>query len=121
VFALEEVVGDLQAPMLGPVVLASATSWLVLRVLLGNNPLFKVPQYRSINGCIPRNAFELFLFFLLFCCSGACCLRAVNAIKNAFYAFACHLSLCMYLKVRFLVDSIPSALTILFNDLHSES
>jgi len=121
VFALEEVVGDLQAPMLGPVVLASATSWLVLRVLLGNNPLFKVPQYRSINGCIPRNAFELFLFFLLFCCSGACCLRAVNAIKNAFYAFACHLSLCMYLKVRFLVDSIPSAPTILFNDLHSES
>src|SRR6266404_999683 len=37
--------------------------------------------------------------------------RAVNAIKNAFYALACHLSLCMYLEVRFLVDSIPSALT----------
>jgi len=48
-FALEEVVGDLHAPMLGSVVLASATSWLVLRVLLGNNPLFKVPQYQLVH------------------------------------------------------------------------
>ena len=48
-FALEEVIGDLQAPVLGPVVLASATSWVVLRLLLGNNPLFSVPQYRLIH------------------------------------------------------------------------
>jgi len=48
-FALEEVVGDLHAPMIGSVVLASATSWLVLRVLLGNNPLFKVPQYQLVH------------------------------------------------------------------------
>ena len=41
------------------------------------------------------------------CC--ACCLRAVNAIKSAFYGLACHLSLCMLLKVRFFVDSIASA------------
>ena len=39
-FALEEIVGDLHAPVLGSVVLASATSWMVLRLLLGNNPLF---------------------------------------------------------------------------------
>src|SRR5713101_6096623 len=45
-FALEEVVGDLHAPVLGSVVLASATSWAVLRLLLGNDPLFKVPQYQ---------------------------------------------------------------------------
>jgi CIC family chloride channel protein len=45
-FALEEVVGDLHAPVLGSVVLASATSWAVLRVLLGNDPLFKVPEYQ---------------------------------------------------------------------------
>jgi chloride channel protein, CIC family len=31
------------------VVLASATSWMVLRLLLGNSPLFKVPQYRLIH------------------------------------------------------------------------
>lgn len=48
-FALEEVVGELHAPVLGSVVLASATSWAVLRLLLGNNPLFKVPQYELIN------------------------------------------------------------------------
>ena len=48
-FALEEVVGDLHAPVLGPVVLASATSWVVLRLLLGNNPLFAVPPYRLIH------------------------------------------------------------------------
>jgi chloride channel protein, CIC family len=48
-FALEEVVGDLHAPVLGSVVLASATSWAVLRWLLGNQPLFEVPQYQLVN------------------------------------------------------------------------
>jgi CIC family chloride channel protein len=45
VFSLEEITGDLHAPILGSVVLASATSWIVLRLLLGNHPLFHVPQY----------------------------------------------------------------------------
>ena len=49
-FALEEVVGDLHAPVLGSVVLASATSWGVLRLLLGNEPLFQVPQYQLVNS-----------------------------------------------------------------------
>jgi CIC family chloride channel protein len=48
-FALEEIVGDLNAPVLGSVVLASATSWAVLRLLLGNSPLFKVPQYQLVH------------------------------------------------------------------------
>ena len=48
-FSLEEVMGDLNAPILGSVVLASATSWVILRVLLGNNPLFHVPQYELVN------------------------------------------------------------------------
>jgi CIC family chloride channel protein len=48
-FTLEEVVGDLHAPVLGSVVLASATSWGVLRMLLGNAPLFQVPQYQLVN------------------------------------------------------------------------
>ncbi len=48
-FALEEIVGDLHAPVLGSVVLASITSWMVLRLLLGNSPLFKVPAYQLIN------------------------------------------------------------------------
>lgn len=48
-FALEEVVGDLHAPVIGSVVLASATAWLILRLLLGNSPLFKVPQYQLVH------------------------------------------------------------------------
>ena len=48
-FSLAEIVGDLHAPVLGAVVLASATSWMVLRVLLGNSPLFKVPQYQLVH------------------------------------------------------------------------
>jgi CIC family chloride channel protein len=48
-FTLEEVVGDLHAPVLGSVVLASATSWGVLRLLLGNEPLFQVPQYQLVS------------------------------------------------------------------------
>ena len=49
VFSLEEIIGDLNAPVLGSIVLASATSWLVLRFLLGNNPLFQVPQYQLVH------------------------------------------------------------------------
>ena len=41
--------GDLHAPVLGSVVLASATSWAMLRLLLGNNPLFHVPQYELVH------------------------------------------------------------------------
>jgi CIC family chloride channel protein len=58
-FALEEVVSDLHAPVLGSVVLASAASWGVLRLLLGNDPLFKVPQYQLVN------AWELVLYAIL--------------------------------------------------------
>src|ERR1700751_5866681 len=49
VFSLEEITGDLHAPILGSVVLASATSWVVLRVLLGDHPLFQVPQYDLVH------------------------------------------------------------------------
>src|SRR5271156_115323 len=48
-FSLEEITGDLHAPILGSVVLAAATSWFVLRLLLGNHPLFHVPQYQLAN------------------------------------------------------------------------
>ncbi len=49
IFSLEEIVGDLHAPVLGSVVLASATAWMVLRLLLGDNPLFHVPQYQLVH------------------------------------------------------------------------
>jgi len=49
-FALEEIVGDLHAPILGSTVLASATSWLVLHLVLGDNPLFHVPGYHLVSA-----------------------------------------------------------------------
>jgi CIC family chloride channel protein len=49
VFSLEEIMGDLHAPVMGAVVLASATAWMVLRLFLGNHPLFAVPQYQLIH------------------------------------------------------------------------
>jgi CIC family chloride channel protein len=50
VFSLEEIMGDLNAPLMGGVVLASATAWVVLRLSLGDHPLFKVPQYRLVSS-----------------------------------------------------------------------
>jgi len=41
--------GDLHAPVMGAVVLASATAWMVLHLSLGNHPLFKVPQYELVH------------------------------------------------------------------------
>jgi CIC family chloride channel protein len=49
VFSLEEIMGDLHAPVMGAVVLASATAWMVLRVFLGDHPLFKAPQYQLVH------------------------------------------------------------------------
>jgi CIC family chloride channel protein len=48
-FTLEELVGDLHAPVLGSVVLSAATSWMVMRLFLGNEPLFHVPQYQFVH------------------------------------------------------------------------
>jgi len=45
-FALEEITGDLHAPVLGSVVIASATAWMVLHLFLGDEPLFHVPAYK---------------------------------------------------------------------------
>jgi CIC family chloride channel protein len=48
-FSLEEIVGDMNAPVLGSVVLSSATSWMVLHLLLGDDPLFHVGSYQLIH------------------------------------------------------------------------
>jgi chloride channel protein, CIC family len=48
-FSLEEILGDLHAPVLGAVVLSSATSWIVLHLILGDQPLFHVPAYQLVN------------------------------------------------------------------------
>jgi CIC family chloride channel protein len=49
-FALEEIMGDLHAPILGSVVLSSTTSWMVLHLVLGDEPLFHVPAYHLVSS-----------------------------------------------------------------------
>src|SRR5690348_4746799 len=48
-FSLEEVMGDMHAPVLGSIVLSSATSWMVLHLVLGDEPLFHVPAYQLVH------------------------------------------------------------------------
>ena len=44
-FTLEEVLGNLHARVVGSVVIASAASWMVLHLILGDEILFHVPAY----------------------------------------------------------------------------
>lgn len=44
-FALEEIIGDMNAALLGSAVVASVASVVVERSILGNEPLFRVPPY----------------------------------------------------------------------------
>lgn len=48
-FSLEEILGDLHAPVLASVVLSSATSWMVLHLILGDEPLFHTPAWQLVN------------------------------------------------------------------------
>ena len=48
-FSLEEILGDLHATVLGSVVLSAATSWMVLHLVLGDEPLFHVSGYHLVN------------------------------------------------------------------------
>jgi CIC family chloride channel protein len=48
-FALEEIMGNLHAPILGSVVVSVFTSLFVMRLILGNNPLFEVPAYEAVH------------------------------------------------------------------------
>ncbi len=48
-FTLEEILGDLHAPVIGSIVISSATSWAVLHLLLGDEPLFHVPAYQLVH------------------------------------------------------------------------
>jgi chloride channel protein, CIC family len=48
-FALEEIIGDMNAALLGSAVVASVASVIVERSILGNEPLFHVPAYRLVH------------------------------------------------------------------------
>ena len=49
IFALEEIIGDMNAALLGSTVVASVASVVVSRSLLGNEPLFAVPIYELVH------------------------------------------------------------------------
>ncbi len=48
-FALEEIIGDLNASLLGSTVVASVAAVIVERSILGNEPLFHVPTYQLVH------------------------------------------------------------------------
>lgn len=48
-FALEEVIGDMNAKLIGSTVVASVTAVIVERSILGNSPIFHVPQYHFVH------------------------------------------------------------------------
>ena len=49
IFALEEIIGDMNAALIGSAVVASVASVVVERSILGNSPIFHVPQYQLVN------------------------------------------------------------------------
>ncbi len=48
-FTLEEILGNLHARLVGTVVIGATTSWIVLRLILGDEPLFHVPSYQLVH------------------------------------------------------------------------
>ena len=48
-FALEEIIGDMNAALLGSTVVASVAAVIVERSILGNEPLFHVPTYHLVH------------------------------------------------------------------------
>ena len=48
-FALEEIIGDMNAALIGSTVVASVTAVIVERSILGNEPLFRVPAYHLVH------------------------------------------------------------------------
>ncbi len=49
-FTLEEILADLHARVVGSVVIGACTSWIVLRLILGDEPLFHVPAYQLVHS-----------------------------------------------------------------------
>jgi CIC family chloride channel protein len=83
IFTLEEIIGDMNAPLLGSAVIASVASVVVARAILGNEPLFHVPQYRLAHPA------ELFAYAVLGVAAGLVSLvfcRGLLGLRAAFKA-----------------------------------
>jgi len=83
-FSLEEIVGDMHAPVLGSVVIASATSWMTLHLILGDQPLFHVPAYQLVHPA------EFGIYAILGVVGGlgsVCFVKLLLAIRARFLKF----------------------------------
>src|SRR3954447_23500369 len=80
-FALEEIIGDLNAPLIGSTVVASVASVVVERAILGNEPLFHVPAYRLVHPA------ELFAYAALGVLGGALSLLFCKSLLGMRAAF----------------------------------
>jgi chloride channel protein, CIC family len=76
-FALEEIIGDMNAPLIGSAVLASVSAVIVERSVLGNSPIFHVPQYRLMSAA------ELFAYMLLGIVGGVVSLAFCKGLLRA--------------------------------------
>ena len=80
-FALEEIIGDMNAALLGSTVVASVAAVIVERSILGNEPLFHVPTYRLVHPA------ELLAYAALGIIGGAVSLlfcKALLALRGVF-------------------------------------
>lgn len=80
-FALEEIIGDMNASLIGSTVVASVASVVVERAILGNEPLFRVPAYHL------EHPGELFAYALLGIVGGAISLvfsKGLLGLRQAF-------------------------------------
>ena len=80
-FALEEIIGDMNATLIGSTVVASVASVVVERSILGNEPLFHVPTYRLVHPA------ELIAYALLGIAGGVVSLVFCKGLLAARVAF----------------------------------
>ncbi len=86
-FALEEIIGDMNAALLGSTVVASVASVVVARAILGNEPLFHVPAYQLVHPA------ELGAYAVLGVAGGAVSLlfaRLLLVMRRGFLALPAH-------------------------------
>ncbi len=76
-FALEEIIGDMNAPLIGSAVVASVSAVIVERSVLGNSPVFHVPQYKLVSPA------ELIAYLLLGVIGGVVSLAFCKGLLRA--------------------------------------
>jgi CIC family chloride channel protein len=80
-FSLEEIIGDMNATLIGSTVVASVAAVIVERSILGNEPLFHVPTYRLVHPA------ELIAYALLGIAGGVVSLLFCKGLLAARVAF----------------------------------